>query len=124
MNTTNSIQFLDGAGLAVLSGASLAVTVITNTVHALLKRTTPWIPFATSVAIVVAVTLATSAAHDAMSWLLVLINACLLFCTAAGIQGVIGQVAAPSSPSPAGATASFAAHWTRGWLGRNSSSAA
>ena len=100
------LQFLDGSALAVLSGASLAVTVITNTMHTLLKRSSPWIPFVASLVIVAAVTLATAQTFGPMTWLLALINACLLFCTAAGIQGVIGQVVPPTA----------AAHWARSWM--------
>jgi hypothetical protein len=114
-----SLAFLDGQTLAVLSGASLAVTVFTNTVHALTKRSSPWIPFVASVVIVVAVALSTAPAREPMTWLLALINACLLFCTAAGIQGVIGQVAPPSETNTPNKPTSFKAQWTRPWLGRN-----
>lgn len=115
MPDTTSITFLDGAALAVLSSASLAVTVITNTVHALTKRSSPWIPFLASVVIVVGVTLATGKTKEPITWLLALVNACLLFCTAAGIQGVIGQVA-PRTPDPGAKPQSFAGRWTQSWL--------
>jgi hypothetical protein len=122
MTDTTSIEFLNGTGLAVLSGASLAVTVITNTVQALSKRSSPWVPFIASLAIVGVVTLASkSSASDAMTWLLAFINACLLFCTAAGIQGVIGHVTPrtqdhPLDPPVPPAKASFASRWTQSWL--------
>lgn len=85
MNDLGTAEFISKDAILTFGGASLAVTVITNAARMLLKTTSPWVGFLVSVAIVYGGAYATNQLTTPVSWILALVNTCLLFCTAAGI---------------------------------------
>lgn len=90
----DSSEWFTRASLMSVGGASLAVTLVSNTLRTaahIKKRNMPMVVLLLSLAIV-AGTAALQPPSGRMVWLLVPFNACLLFCTALGINGV-GAVA-------------------------------
>ena len=99
--TERDIDFLNMDALQLIGGATLAVSVIANTVQALTKRRSPWIAFLASVLVITAIGLATDGFARVTDVLLAIANVCLLFCTASGIQGLAVHVTTPRGDSPA-----------------------
>jgi hypothetical protein len=102
---------------AEIGGATLAVSVTSTVARQLLKRTTPWIPFVASVIVSLvgagaAGALQNTTGHTVNSpefyegigaWLVVFLNACLMFCGALGINEVGRGITTPPPP-PSGQT--------------------
>lgn len=84
-----SMEFLNSASLQLIGGATLAVSVIANTLQVLLNRTSPWFAFLASVLIVVVIGLLAGSLGTATGVAIAFVNACLLFCTASGLQGLV-----------------------------------
>src|SRR3954447_2675950 len=93
----NATDFLTTKALGTYTGASLATVVTGNTFRYLFHKDWPAIPFLC--AVVFAYAAATIVGHptSAGDYLLVLLNACLLFCTALGANEVLVSAAATSN---------------------------
>ena len=103
------------ASLGTLAGAAVAVVVVANTVRKLTNWDSPWIPFIVSVLLVVGTTLPTGRLKEFTDWLLAGLNACLLFCTATGLndQAVVVKIKVAGALRPFGART---VKWLQPWL--------
>lgn len=103
--------------LVTLGGSALAVIVVSNTVRALSKRDTPWVPFIVSIVVSFGVAHYTMALGQWIDYVLALLNSCLLFCTAAGMN----QAGVELKPAPAGQPKPYGSRkvtWLSPWLRR------
>ena len=111
----NPQEFYTWSSLGTLAIAAGAVIVASNTLRTLFKIDSPWIPFAVSLIITAAGAYAASKLKTPPDWVLTILNACLLFCTATGAQQ--GLVAA--KPRPEGEPRPYGSHpvkWLTPWF--------
>lgn len=108
------VNFITRDSLMLIGGATLAVSVIANTIQILSKRQSPWFAFAASTIVTVAIGLNTQSFGGIAGILLMVANACLLFCTASGIQSAIAR-----TPQPTGEPGAFTRDADPGWWKRN-----
>lgn len=104
-------QLFSTASLASVGGATVIVTVVTNALRQLTSAPAKWIAFITALLISSLVVVLNDARlwHD---WILAFFNACLVFCTALGLNEVGG--AATAKPGKGFAQLeSFFAPWLR-----------
>lgn len=78
-----------------LAGAAGAVTVLTNTARRLLGVNSLYVPFGFSL-LISAVGAYVAGTTGAVGWVVVVLNACLLFCTASGIQETAAKGVQPA----------------------------
>lgn len=78
-------QFFTSANIAGVGVATLAVNVVTNTLHKLMGAPPKWTAFITALVIAyVVVAMGSSIAwHE---WIFAFVNGCLLFCSAMGLN--------------------------------------
>ncbi len=112
-HVTQTQDFFSPEAVGQLAGAIAAVTAISVTVRRLTGRNTPLIPFSTSLAVTYLTAGASGAIdamdwaafpspgffHSALTWLLPLLNACLLFASAIGATEVGGALGGEARPS-------------------------
>lgn len=104
-----------------LAGSSLAVVVVTNTYRKLFRSESAWPAFIAALAISFAGAYVANKWLDVPDALLILLNSCLLFCSALGIQDVVvtgndrARAAAPSV-KPQGRPKSV--NWISSWFKR------
>jgi hypothetical protein len=84
MNPSLPRDFYTWESLGTLAIAAGAVLVVSNTLRTLFRVDSPWIPFGVSVVLAVLGAHAAGGLTTAPGWILALLNACLLFCTATG----------------------------------------
>jgi len=95
-------SFFTLASFGTFAGASTIVMVLSNTVRKLLKIDSPWPAFIASLLA------ASVGAYSAGAWktptaiLLIVLNACLLFCSALGIQQT--AIGLTTNPATGGVT--------------------
>jgi hypothetical protein len=91
--------FFTGDTFGTVAGCAAAIIIISNTIRALTRLTTPLIPFVISLIIgfVVAGGLA-GKLNEPIEWLLAFLNSCLLFCTATGGQEIATTAGQPKQP--------------------------
>ncbi len=83
----NKIEnFFTLTSIVSFGGASLALVVMTNTLRKLTGWNSPWIPFLGSLIIVVVAAYQLGTLKNVLDGFVVLLNACLLFCNALGIN--------------------------------------
>jgi hypothetical protein len=103
---------------ATLGGATLGVVVVTNTFRKLTGRHSPWVPFTASVAIsILGAHLAGSL--SGVGWLLALLNACLLFCTALGLNETVVDIANTPPPGMVSPQGRKPIKWLSYWVKRS-----
>lgn len=78
-----------------LAGAAGAVTVLTNTFRRLVGINSLYVPFGFSL-LVSAVGAYVAQTTSGVGWVVMVLNACLLFCTASGIQEAAIKGAEPA----------------------------
>jgi hypothetical protein len=111
-------DFFTWSTVGTLTGAVAAVVVVTTTARKLTNLDTLWIPFAVSVLISGGLSFAADELWSVSGIALALLNACLLFCTALGLNDTtIQEVKRATDPSaqPHGARK---VEWFQTWLRR------
>jgi hypothetical protein len=104
MNEANNFFTLQS--LATFGGATLAITVIGNTFRSLTGKDPKIVSFISS--IVVCIALAWSSIQQTAGYLIVLLNGCLVYCTAMGLTNQVAK-----------STATPGAQQTRGQVTRS-----
>jgi len=113
-------EFFTAASLVQIGGATLAVSVVAVVLGQLVKSDSPWIPFLTALTLTILMAGSAGALPnpihhafgspaffgDLITWLVVILNACLLFCGAVGINAV-GWAARTRGAIPHGEKQSF-----------------
>jgi len=97
-----------------LAGAAGAVTILTNTFRRLCGVNALYAPFAFSLLISAVGAYAAGKTDSVVGWVVVILNACLLFCAASGIQE-----AAVTGAQPAGSAKSQGRErlpWLSSWF--------
>jgi 4-amino-4-deoxy-L-arabinose transferase-like glycosyltransferase len=103
--------------LGTLTGASVAVIIVSNTMRVLFKRDSPWVGFLVSVLMSFIGAYYSSSLISGLDYVLAFLNACLLFCTATGMN----QAAVETKPTPEGQPKPYGArkvNWLSPWLRR------
>jgi len=83
MSSTN--QFVTAASIGTFTGATGAVWAVSNTLRRAFNIDRPYVPLVVSV-IVAYVIVISSGSRSVLDYVLALVNACLLFLSAAGLQ--------------------------------------
>jgi hypothetical protein len=91
-------SFFTLASVATFAGASASVVAVTNTIRSLTPWRTPWIGYVVCLALALVGAKAVGSLHGSVDVFIAFLNSCLLFCTAAGIQGI--SVAAGEAGKP------------------------
>jgi len=110
-------QYFTWQSLGTLGGASVGVVVVSNTLRVLLKRDSPWVGFIVSVLLTYVTAYYSSRLLSVLDFLLSFLNACLLFCTAAGVN----HLALEAKPTPEGQPKPYGARqmkWLSPWFRR------
>jgi hypothetical protein len=116
----NADEFFTWASFAQVGGCTLGVAVAATVIGQLFKSATPWIPFVLALLISVISAGASGAIANPFGqavgspaffkefgdWVIVVLNACLLFCGALGLNDV-GRSATTRSPVPEGQRQSY-----------------
>ncbi len=115
-DTMTNNEWFGTANLASFGGASFAVTVIVNTLRTLAKKkwsiiTTQRVVFAICV-LIAGFAVGLQSPKDFLSWLIMPLNACLLFCTALGLNE-FGDKAKKSKIKGAIGESSFFESWIK-----------
>ena len=79
------VNFVTPTSIATVGVATFAVEIVTTALHNLLKAPPKWTAFITSTVIAYLVVGIQGNAHW-YDWILAFVNACLLFCSALGIN--------------------------------------
>lgn len=83
MTSTN--QFVTVASIGTFTGATGAVWAVSNTLRRAFNIDRPYIPLLVSIVVAYAIVIS-SGSHSVLDYVLALVNACLLFLSAAGVQ--------------------------------------
>lgn len=97
--------------LQTLAIATGAVIVVSNTVRMLVNVDSPWIPFLVAVALTVGGGVAGGHVGSVSDGLLAFLNACLLFCTAAGANKTLLKIRAPRKPALSARPVTWLSDW-------------
>ena len=89
-------ELFTAASIITLTGATGAVYVICGALQRAFDFNPKWLALAISVVIALAGAHATQS-HHLVNYLVALVNGCLIFCTATGVNNVFG----PAQPPPA-----------------------
>jgi xanthine/uracil permease len=106
-------EFLTAKALGTFTGASAATVAIGNTARYLAKRDLRVVPFLIALVFAYVAAEVTGHPNTVGEWALVLLNGCLLFCTAIGANQVLVSVVTESS---GGVTAQGRKHREIRWL--------
>jgi hypothetical protein len=79
-------EFLTVASISTFAGASGAVWCVTATIQKLWGKTSVWIPFTVSVVIGLVVAWKTLGLQDPLEWIVAIVNCCMLFASATGLN--------------------------------------
>ena len=113
-------QFFTTDSLATLGGSTLATIVVGNAIATIIKRDLKVVPFIFAIGICILWAADTDSLDKLDGWVVAVLNGCLVFCTAAGVQ-VTALVTATGAE--AGRHRAQAARlrrptpWLRSWLG-------
>jgi hypothetical protein len=108
-------DFLTSTALGTFTGASVATVVVGNTARYLTKRDLRVVPFVFALVFAYVAAQITGNPRTLSDVLLVLLNGCLLFCTAIGANQVLVSVASqPGGIAPHGRPRS-AIRWLQSW---------
>src|SRR4051812_34379225 len=81
-----STELLTYASILTAAGATTAVWAVGNALRVAFKLDAPWIPLLLAVLLSYAIASRANQLNDALGWLLALVNACLIFLAASGVQ--------------------------------------
>ena len=99
-------DFVNSLSIATFTGTTFAITLITSVVRRLTGTSTPLIPAAFALIICLGFAFDRGFPHDFVGWLVIVVNACMLFCAAVGANETTTSLA---HPKPAGLGAQHAA---------------
>jgi hypothetical protein len=111
-----STDFFTSQSLGTFAGASTATVVVSNTLRKLLRRNWILIPFLVALALSCVAAAVTKAFGSALDVVVVLINGCLLFCTALGLEETIVDVTTPRETGAPKAQAAGPVPWLSSWI--------
>lgn len=104
-------QFITTSSILTFGGASTAVWVMAITIQRITEKQSVIVPFILSMVVAFAIAFSANLLSGILSWLVTIVNGCLLFCTATGInEAAAGRPAAltrPHGQRPAGWIASW-----------------
>ena len=111
-------DFFTSASFVTFGGASSATWIFSNTARRLLRRDSAFIGFLIAVVVSFVVAASTDALGSALDVLIVFLNGCLLFLTAAGMQEAAVAVATPQETGKAKPQARMPVAWLSPWFSR------
>ena len=82
----DTTDFVTGASIATFGGATGAVWIIGNTVRVAFHRNWPALPLVTGLVVAFLLAGTTHHLHNPLDYFLAVLNGCLLFLTATGVQ--------------------------------------
>lgn len=82
----SSTGFVDAKTIGAFAGATAAVFAATAVVRRVLGYSKPWVPFVLSLIVSFALAQASKALGSLLDWVVVVANACLLFCAVVGVN--------------------------------------
>jgi len=106
--------FLSEKSLLTLGGASMAVVAVSKTLRTLFKWDSPWPAFIVSVAVCFTGAYSLKVLNEPLDYLVNALNACLLFCTALGMNETAGARRQSLRAKSLGAEKSVG--WWSSWL--------
>jgi hypothetical protein len=114
-------DFMTPATILTYAGASLVVLIVSNAYRILLKKNSPWPCFIIAIGVSVLVASIDKATKwDGIEIAMVFINGCMLFYSAAGLQGWTVNIGTPGTPAagiaPHGRTERPSVPWLSKWL--------
>ena len=111
-----SSDFFTGDSLLTFGGASTATVVVGNTLRKLFKRDLVVIPFLVALVLAIAAAGAGDRLSSITDWIIALVNGCLLFCTALGLQETLVSVTTPTPTGEGQAQAKRPVQWLMPWI--------
>lgn len=113
----DTTDFLTGKALGTFAGASTATVIVSNTVRYLRKKDVVW-PAAVSGLAFSALQSSIVGANwsNVSTYLLILLNGALLFCTALGANQTLVSVTKPEQRSDVTAQGAKPVPWLSSWL--------
>ena len=110
-------SFFTWASFGTLGGASFGIVVVGSTLRRVLKLDTVWIPFILSILVAAVLSYISGTVLSVSGVALAVLNSCLLFCTALGMNdGIVsGLPKEGGGAQPYGARrVTLVQHWLRG----------
>lgn len=118
MSILAATEFFTRESVLTFAGASGATLILTNTVRKLFRLETVWVPFAISLVLAFVIAGSTDALGGFLDVVLAILNGCLLFCTALGLQeGVVASATAKEEERPT-RQAKRPVPWLSSWVRR------
>lgn len=112
---TSQQDFYTWESLGTLAIAAGAVVVVANTARTLLRVASPWVPFLISLLVTLAGAYGASRLESLPDWVIVILNSCLLFCTATGANQAL-NAAAPQAEGEARPYGKLHIKWLSPWF--------
>lgn len=113
-------SFFEWSTLGTLAGSTAGVVVVSNTARKLLRADSVWIPFITALVITVGLAIAGGSELTFGVIALTFLNACLLFCTALGVNDTVVEVVTPRPDGTVQAQGRRTVKLLQTWLARDS----
>jgi hypothetical protein len=99
MAASETVQnFFTASSFGTVAGASAAVVAVANTVRTLTRWQSPWPAFIASCIVAFVGASIAKTLSGASGYGLAILNACLLFCSATGLQDVVVRATQPAPP--------------------------
>jgi hypothetical protein len=109
-------NYFTTASLLTLGGASLAVVVVGKTIRTLFKWDSPWPAFIVSAAVCFTGAYSLNALSHASDYLVSILNTCLLFCTALGMNEVAAHDGGLKARGPTAGSGRKHVDWWSSWI--------
>jgi hypothetical protein len=121
MATASATDFLTAKALGTFTGASLATVVVGNTFRYISRRDWPVIPLLLALVFSYVAAQEVGHPHGLGDWALILLNGCLLFCTALGANEVLvsATTGGREGVKAHGKPAARSVRWNQSWLRRS-----
>jgi hypothetical protein len=118
MTVVAATEFFTTHSVLTFAGASGATLIVTNTIRKLTRLESAWVPFVVALILAFVIAASTDALGGVLDGVVALLNACLLFCTALGLQE--GAVAAktPAEEGRPTRQSGRTVPWLSPWLRR------
>ena len=94
----STTTLLTQSTILTAAGSTVAVWAVGNALRVGFRVNVPWIPLLLSLVLSFAIAYKSEALTDPLSWLLALVNGCIIFLAATGVQ----QTATAEGPKPQG----------------------
>jgi hypothetical protein len=111
-------DFFTAESLLTFGGASTATVIVGNTIRKVFKQDAVWIPFVVALLLAIAAAGAGGQLSKASGWLITVVNGCLLFCTASGIQETLVTAATATETGGGQQQSKRPVKWLMPWFRR------